>query len=65
MAALLAASAPAIHSIDPLPNSSGFFENLFASEYPIRDATVPPSAGRTPMNEPIPEDLKIVFHVCL
>jgi hypothetical protein len=32
VAALLAASAPAIPSIDPLPNSSGFFENRFASE---------------------------------
>ena len=31
-AALLAASAPAIPSIDPLPNSSGFLENLLASE---------------------------------
>ena len=65
VAALLAASAPAIPSIEPLPNSSGFFENRFASEYPIKDATVPPSAGRTPINDPIPDDLKIVFHVCL
>ena len=32
VAALFAASAPAIPSIDPLPNSSGFFENLLASE---------------------------------
>jgi len=48
-----------------LPNSSGFFDHLFASEYPIKEATVPPSAGRTPMKDPIPEDLKIVFHVSL
>ena len=65
MAALFAASAPAIPSIDPLPNSSGFFENLLASEYPIKDATVPPSAGKTPMNDPIPLDLRIVFQVFL
>jgi hypothetical protein len=31
VAALFAASAPAIPSIDPLPNASGFFDHLFAS----------------------------------
>ena len=65
VAALFAASAPAIPSIDPFPNSSGFFDQRLASEYPIKEATVPPSAGNTPMNEPIPEDLSIVFQVSL
>ena len=32
VAALFAASAPAMPSIDPLPNSSGFFDHLLASE---------------------------------
>ena len=32
VAALFAASAPAIPSIDPLPNSSLFLDHLFASE---------------------------------
>ena len=61
MAALLADSAPAIPSIDPLPNSSGFLDQRLASEYPINDATVPPSAGSTPIKEPMPDDLKIFF----
>ena len=56
--------APEIE-IKPFPNSSGFFDHLFASEYPIKDATVPPSAGNTPINDPIPEDLKIVIQVFL
>ena len=64
-AALLAASAPAIPSIEPLPNSFLFFDHLLASEYPIIDATVAPSAGRTPMNVPMPHDLKIVFQIFL
>ena len=33
--------------------------------YPIKDATVPPSAGSTPIKEPMPLDLSIVFHVFL
>ena len=65
VAALLAASAPAIPSTEPFPNSSGFLDHLFASEYPISDATVPPSAGNTPIKDPIPEDLKIVIQVFL
>ena len=65
VAALFAASAPAIPSIDPFPKSSGFFDHLFASAYPINDATVPPSAGKTPINDPIPLDLIIVFQVFL
>ena len=65
VAALFAASAPAIPSIEPFPNSSGFFENLLASEYPIKEATVPPSAGNTPIKEPIPLDRNIVFQVFL
>ena len=46
-------------STEPFPNSSGFFDHLFASEYPINEATVPPSAGRTPIKDPIPDDLKL------
>ena len=29
--------------------------------YPINEATVPPSAGKIPINEPIPEERKIVL----
>ena len=65
VAALFAASAPATPSIEPFPNSSGLLDHRFASEYPINEATVPPSAGRIPINEPIPDDLNIVFHVTL
>ena len=36
-------------------------DHLLASEYPINEATVPPSAGKIPINEPIPEERKIVL----
>ena len=65
VAELLAASAPAIPSMDPFPNSSLFFDHLLASEYPIIEATVAPSAGRMPMKVPIPEERRIVFHIFL
>ena len=39
----------------------GFLDHLLASEYPINEATVPPSAGKIPINEPIPEERKIVL----
>ena len=63
VAALLGASAPAIPSIEPLPNSFLFLDHLLASEYPIKEATVAPSAGSTPINVPIPQDLKIVLQI--
>ena len=65
VAELFAASAPAMPSIEPFPNSSLFLDHLLASEYPIIDATVAPSAGKTPMNVPIPHERKIVFQIFL
>ena len=65
VAALLAASAPAIPSTEPLPNSSLFFDHRRASEYPIIEATVAPSAGRIPINVPIPHDRNTVRQIFL
>src|SRR5210317_801868 len=43
VAELLAASLPAIPSIEPFPNSSGVLDQRLASLYPIIDAMVAPS----------------------
>ena len=65
VAELLAASDPAIPSGAPLPNSSGVFDQRLASLYPIIEATVAPSAGKIPINVPIPLERKMVFQTRL
>ena len=45
----------------PVPNSSFLLLKRLASLYPMIAATVEPSAGKMPINVPIPDDRKIQF----
>ena len=50
---LLAASGAATPSGEPLPNSSGCFDQRLASVYAMNAATVPPAPGVTPSKVPM------------
>jgi len=52
-AALLADSGPATPSMAPLPNSSGYFENLFSAAYETKEEMTAPPPGRMPSRKPI------------
>ena len=43
----------------------GFSNQRRASEYPIIEATVAPSAGRIPIKVPIPDERAMVFQIFL
>src|SRR5690349_2130337 len=51
-AALLAASGPATASIAPLPNSSGFLETRFSSQYERNVGISAPPTGNAPIGNP-------------
>lgn len=62
IAALFAEAALATPSSDPLPYSSGCFENFFEIPYVIHEAISPPAPGKIPIPVPTKLDLNICNH---
>ena len=65
-AALLADSGDTIPSGMPVPKRSGCFDQRTASEYPMKEAVVAPTPGRTPMSVPMMEERSnatLRFHI--
>ncbi len=65
-APLFADSGDTIPSAMPVPKRSGCFDHRTASEYPMNEAVVAPTPGRTPMSVPMMEDLSnatLSFHI--